>query len=236
MKFEFPRFIAFFGPDGTGKSTQAELLVSRLRKKGIKVKRVWIRSVHTFAFLLWRLFRILNLCRSRYSSSLLVSGSKRCASSPINDPPILNGSVSRFIWSSVENASVVPVILLRVYIPLLMGYVVVADRYVLDSIASMAYFTRQKEREEKPLTLMQRILLRLVPNGALFIYVDADYTTISNRRPKSAGPPEYTQFYKSVYTKLAPLVDAVRVDTSNMSIGETSQKIWELVLRERNKN
>lgn len=48
------RFVHFFDPDGSGKSTQVNLLVDYYLNRGIKVRKFWLRSPHTFAYLLWR--------------------------------------------------------------------------------------------------------------------------------------------------------------------------------------
>ncbi len=232
-----PRVIAFFGPDGAGKSTQAELLIDHLKSRRFKVKRAWVRSTHTFAFLLWRLFYKLNLCYDKSGSSVRMG--TRFAVSYINEsaygvvspitmsPPVLKGSVSRFVWSIIEVISVVPVVFLQVYVPLLLGRVVVAERFVVDSVASIAYFLDDEDFVE---SWQARFLLGLVPRGTVFVFIDASYETILARREDSAGPREYTEFHRRLYCRLACKMGAFRVDTSRDSVEEAKENILSSVL------
>jgi thymidylate kinase len=224
--------VAFFGPDGAGKSTQAELLITELRARGFRVKKAWVRSTHTFAYLLWVLFYKLNLCDDRsgflkkmrigFAVSYLNEG-KYGAVSPITlSPPILRGSVSRWIWATIEIVSIVPVVVLQVYLPLLINRSVVAERFVVDSIASIAYFLGD---ESFAGSWHARFLLKLIPRGTIFVFIDADYGTILSRREEVAGPREYTEFHRCLYKKLAKMVGAVYVDTSRLSVQEANQRI-----------
>lgn len=237
--FEFPRVIAFFGPDGAGKSTQAELMVEYLESGGFKVKKAWVRSVHTFAYLLWNLFMKLNLRRER--GGIPVRMRTRFAVSYINEkpygvvspitmtPPALNGATSHRIWSTIEVISILPVILLQVYIPLMLGYVVVAERYVVDSIASIAYFMDDENFAKGRLA---KFLLKFIPKGTFFVFIDADYQTIFSRRGEMAGTSDYTEFHRQIYMELAHVVGAVRFDTSKLFIQETHQKVVNFILRQ----
>ena len=234
-----PRVIAFFGPDGAGKSTQAELLVNFLKARGIKVKRAWVRSVHTFAYLIWRLLYRLNLCRDK--SGIPLKGHFRFAVPYLNEspygavspitmsPPILRGTISRFIWSFIEILSIIPVVVLQVYVPLLLGRMVVAERFVVDSIASIAYFLNDESFAE---SWRAKFLLRLVPRGTIFVFIDVDYETIFTRRGELSGPREYTDFHRAVYCRLAREVMASRVDTSKDSAQEAHQKILGYVFKQ----
>ncbi|MEM3702977.1 MAG: hypothetical protein QXX79_00940 [Candidatus Bathyarchaeia archaeon] len=238
LRGRLPRVIAFFGPDGAGKSTQAELLVKYLRAMDFRVKKAWIRSTHTFAYLLWMVFYKLNLCddrsgmlrkmRSGFAVSYLNERQYGVVSPITMSPPILKGFVSRWIWATIEVVSIVPVVILQVYLPLLLGRVVVAERFVVDSVASIAYFLSDEGFAEG---WHARFLLRLVPRGTVFVFVDADYGTILSRREEVAGPREYTDFHRRLYRKLACELRAFHVDTSKSSVEEAYQKILSFVLQ-----
>ena len=237
---DLPRLIAFFGPDGAGKSTQADLLVHFLEFKGLKVKKAWVRSTHTFAYLLWMVFYRLDLCDDR--SGFLKKMRTGFAVSYLNEdlygevspitmsPPRLRGRFSRFVWSVVELASIVPVVVLQVYVPLLLGRVVVAERFVVDSIAGIAYFLGN---EGFARSWQARFLLHLVPRGTVFIFIDADYETVLNRRGVVAGPREYTEFHRHLYSELSTKVGAYYVNTAKDSAEEASQKILHFILKTR---
>jgi len=232
----FPRLIAFFGPDGAGKTTQVKLLVDFLASNDFRVKQAWVRSVHLFAFVLWGVFRKLNLVHKR--SNLRFRGISKGAISylreesygfvsPISmNPPILKSSFDKLLWTTVEVMSIVPILLLQVYIPLLRGYYVVAERYVVDSVASIAYFLNDPNFIHSRLA---RLLLSFIPKGAVFVYVDADYKTILDRRGKESGPYEYTVFHRKLYKELSPLVKAKYVNTCTSDSLSTHQEILELI-------
>ena len=233
-----PRVIAFFGPDGAGKSVQAELLIDYFKSRGVKVKKAWVRSVHTFAYLLWVLLFKLNLCRDKSGIPMRVGTGFAVpylredgygAVSPITmSPPVLRDQVSRFIWSMIELVSVVPVVVLQVYVPLLLGRVVVAERFVVDSIASIAYFLDDEGFAE---SWRSQFLLKLVPQGTLFVFVDADYETILARRGELSGPRKYTDFHRTIYRRFASILGAFYVNTSKESVEEDHQKILRFVLQ-----
>ncbi len=235
---QFPRLVAFFGPDGAGKSTQAKLLVDYLRSNDFAVKQAWVRSVHSFAFFMWVLFRRLNLLHQR--SSIPFQGIAKPAISylredsygavsPISmNPPILKGRISRFIWSTMEIISIIPVIILQVYIPLLKGRYVVAERYVVDSVTTIAYFVGNPHFVRGSFA---KLLLAFIPKGTVFVYIDADYDAIVERRGNVAGPYEYTEFHRRLYKELTPIVRAIYVNTSKASTQETHQRILNSIER-----
>jgi hypothetical protein len=207
-----------------------------LRSRGLRVKKAWVRSTHTVAYLLWMLFYRLNLCddrsgilkkmRAGFAVSYLNEAAYGAVSPITMSPPILRGSVSRFIWSIVELAGIVPVVVLQVYAPLLLGRVVVAERFVVDSVASIAYFLDSEDFAD---SWQAWFLLRLVPRGAVFVYIDAEYDAVLSRRGGVAGPREYTEFHRRMYNQLVPKVQAFRVDTSKNSIEEAHKKIFDFV-------
>jgi thymidylate kinase len=122
----------------------------------------------------------------------------------------------------IELVGIVPVVISQVYLPLLFGRVVVAERFVVDSIASIAYFLGRNDFAE---SWQAHFLLGLVPNGTVFVYVDADYDTISRRRGSVAGPRSYTDFHRCLYSELARRVGAFYVDASKNSVETARSKI-----------
>jgi len=206
------RLIAFFGPDGTGKSTHATLLVNHLQLHKNKVKKIWIRSPHTLAFLLSRFFVKIGFCR--------------VVSNPFGKktklPAVHLNRLIRLFWSVTELASVMPVILFRVYVPLFQGYTVIAERYVVDTIVTVAYYTND-------LCFLQsrtaRILLSFVPKKTVFIHLDSDNSTIIKRRGRIVDSHDFIKFQRMGYKIMGNSVEALFVDTSNLSVEQTQKRI-----------
>ncbi|MEM4325645.1 MAG: hypothetical protein QXK74_08330 [Candidatus Nitrosocaldaceae archaeon] len=204
--------IIFFGPDGAGKTTQADMLVARLLESGIRCKKFWLRSPHTLAYLLWRLlFRL-----GKYRIEKNHVGKEFYALS-------LKNQYTKVIWSIVEFISIIPHIL-RFYMLINGGYVVIAERYVIDTIANIAYFIDDKSFVTSK---MANMIARLVPKDALLIYLDADYYTIVNRRGDLAEPFTYIDIQRYTYEYYSLLFNSLKISTTRYS----KEDVTRIILR-----
>jgi thymidylate kinase len=190
------RAIIFFGPDGSGKTTQADILLQELTRKGIKCKRFWMRSLHTLAFLISKIaMNLLSLhnvyeFREKYAVRL------------------------RRLWYFIELISILPLVI-RFYILLYRGYVVIADRFIIDWIVSLAYVMRDESFIN---SRYAKLVLKFIPRNSLLIFLDADYDVIIRRRVDTAESKEYIMFQKKYYTIFAKSLGAQIIDTSNKNI------------------
>ena len=211
-------FIAFFGPDGSGKSTHAELLSNHLQSQRVKVRKVWMRSPHTFAYLL-----------SRF---LVKIGFYRLILNPFGEgkkiPAVHVNRKFRLFWSITELVSVIPVIILRIYIPLLLGYVVIAERCIVDTIVNIAYYTNDAGFLQ---SRTARLLLNLFPREALLIHLDSDYKTLLRRRGRTVEAYSLIKFQRDCYKVMEKLLNATYINTSNHDINQISNLIINLVER-----
>lgn len=207
-----PRLISFFGPDGAGKSTHVELLVNHFQSNKTKVRKVWIRSPHTLAYLLSRFF--------------VKIGFYRVVSNPFGRrakiPAVHTSRFFRCFWSMIELVSVLPLILFRVYIPLFLGYTLIAERYLVDTVVTIAYFLSD-------LGFLQsrtaKLLLCFIPKNTVFIHLDSDYSTIMKRRSRMVEPYDFIKFQRMGYKMIENSVGAMFIDTSNISVEQTSKRI-----------
>lgn len=210
-------FISIFGPDASGKSTHAKILATYFSSRGHDVKTVWIKSRHTLASVLTGIFARLQpqtIVRNPYGTVIRINA-------------ITNSRVTRSIWSLIEFISLVPVIISRAYLYLSKGRVLIADRYVVDSIASIAYSLGDIQYGS---SLTAKILLRFIPKNSILIHLDASYEEISMRRGDKTDSREYLEFVRSVYNELSPKLGAVKIDTTQIRIPDAAQKIRQLAL------
>jgi thymidylate kinase len=210
-----PRAIIFFGPDGSGKTTQANMLISELNRKGIRNKKLWLRSLHTLAFLISKVgMYIMKLddiyqLRTKYSDH----------------------AAFRIIWYFIEFVSILPLILTKFYLPLLEGYVIVAERFVIDWVVSVAYATNNPSLVD---SWFASLAMYFIPKQSVLVYIDAEYSSILSRRA-AEDSFESIEFQRTCYSKFAQKFHALRIDSSNKSICEVFALIKDFVFCE-NKN
>jgi hypothetical protein len=224
-----PIIIHFFGPDGAGKSTQVNLLVSEFLSKRIKVRKYWIRSPHTLAYVLWKVSLKIGFFRTVSNKS----------GAYIKVPAVHRNRVLGRLWSLVELVSILPLVV-RANLYLLSGYTLIAERYVLDTIAFVAFSINDSGFLQSPISWL---FLALIPAKTKFIFVDADYDTIVQRRvhflnneivcskkaPKKNGsaiktelePREFIDFQRILYKTIAQANGALVINTSKHSPKET---------------
>src|SRR5438445_8047330 len=201
------RLVSFFGPDGSGKTTQAKMLAEHLGARGVKVRLAWIRSKHTLAY-------------------LVLSAMRRCSPGSVVMSP--GGGVMRIkgvggrSWALLEFMSLAPLVLLRVYLPLISGRGVIAERFLVDSIVAIAYTLGDASFDT---SRVARLMLAMMPRNTVLIYLDSDYGEITSRRGVYSDPPDFVRFQREMYEKLSRRLVATRIDTGRGPAEETFKEI-----------
>lgn len=204
-------FIHFFGADGVGKTTQGEMLVRHLKEMGIDSKLVRIRSGRTLASILYRLIHRLD------SKLVELGGDGRVIR--IN---MFRNNSQKQIWCLIEIVSIAPWFVRGVFVPLAIGKTVVAERYMIDAIATIAYLINDRLW---PNSFLARLLLKFIPRNSIFVHLDASYGMIEKRKGFSVDPREYIEFQRSTYLAFAKATSAITIDTSKLSASETHNMI-----------
>lgn len=217
-----PRFVAFFGPDGAGKSTHVRLLTAYYRSRGQRVKTAWIRGNHTFAWILSTfLIRMGYYGVSPHPMRTFDPGDTFGRSFSVSTLPALKP-----LWRLIEFVSVVPLIMTRVYIPLSLGYAVVAERYIVDVVVTVSRIVDDPKFIESTLS---KVILRFVPKNARMIYLYADYDSILERRREEVHSREFIEFQIQHYDILARRLGYPKICTSNKTIAQTQALIRQVV-------
>lgn len=208
-------FIYIYGPDGAGKSTHTFLLGNRLRAKGRKVKRVCIRSKHLPFRVFWNFLKLI--CEERY-----VYPDGHVSKIP---PIAILRSLSTFIiYAELFNVLALVVITL---IYLHFGYIVIAERFVLDTYVDLLYFSTKFVRKNLP-TRVLTILLRFLPKDMLFIFLDADYISLCNRYKKRGSiqePKDYIDLQRAAGQVFVRMFNGLMIFTPRSTIAQAHTSI-----------
>jgi thymidylate kinase len=201
--------ICFFGPDGSGKTTMAKALAKKLENHNLKVKISWMRGTHTLASALARLFtKFATFKRSDnlYYGISIPSGMRR-------------------LWQLLEFVSVLPILLVNFILPRILGYTVIAERYIPDFLAWVSTTTRDENYLEK---LEARFMLALSAKANASIYITASEAELTKRRGGEVGQKFLSRQLK-LYDRLAKIVKAYKIDTTDRSIKETLNELLNLI-------
>lgn len=194
--------IYFFGPDGSGKSTLTKALAGKVHERGYKIKLSWMRGSHTFTSLTAKIL-------SRFD---FFKGSEN---------PYYNIRIPQNLkkfWQFLEFLSALPVIICGFLIPSFMGYWILADRYTLDLVVWIFLITHDYHFFER---FEAKVLITLAKRTSAKFYVTANLEELKRRTEKLWFPKEQLR----LYNKLAEIVNAHMIDTTNKSVDESLQEV-----------
>jgi thymidylate kinase len=202
-------FIYFLGYEGSGKSTHIQLLTPYLQTKGFKVKTISIRSDPYLLFAIKRLLMALGWRtkyprpQGTYTELLDVNILKR-----LGKP-----------WLMLNIILVMPSALFLVYLPMALRRVVIADRYLLDTIIDIYGMAQQMglPKDSSILTVALTTLIRFIPKKRQVICFTASYNTLLERysvRGSPAEPIDWFNFQSKFYVPFSKCFQAPIIDTA----------------------
>jgi len=194
------RLICIIGPDGTGKSTQVNILVDRLKKEGIKYEYKWLRFHHFFSLPLLAIARLLGLSEVK----TLESGRK---------------IGYHYFYKSRVISSFYPIFLFidslifttfKLYIPIkVFNRNIVCDRFIYDTIVDLMVSTRNYKIYK---SRIGELFLSLIPRDSITLMLIADEETLKNRRDDVMYDKNLNLkiiFYKKIAQEFdIPMIDA----------------------------
>jgi hypothetical protein len=110
-------------------------------------------------------------------------------------------------------------------LPSLLGYTVIAERYVPDFLVWVSLTTRDEDYLKR---LEARFMLTLSMKTYVKVYVTASEAELAKRRSGEVDQKFLSRQLK-LYDKLAKLVRAYKIDTTGRSIEETLDSLLSLV-------
>lgn len=194
--------ISLFGPDGSGKTTIARKIATYLRAHGVDVAVVWMRGTHTLASILAKFlarFQAFQGPCNPYYRICIPSKMKR-------------------LWTWIEFASILPIILTRFAFPKLLWRVVIAERSFIDFLVWLIITLRNHDVAK---SFCWKAALSLASSlSDEMLYIRADPEVLAARR-KGSREGYLIPLQLQIYDTLAEILKAPCIDTSRKPVDET---------------
>ncbi|MDS0280786.1 hypothetical protein [Haloarcula onubensis] len=208
------RLICIVGPDGAGKSTQAELLQEELESRGHDCKYQWLRFNHMLSLPLLGIARLLGLSEMEE----LESGRK---------------VGYHYFWQSRVLSYIYPITLfldtLIMYVSKILwplessDQVLICDRFIHDTLVGLMISTGRKSLHT---SFTGRLFLKLIPSKTTTIVLNADAEVLRNRRD-DVRADKTIQEKIDRYNELANYLELPVLDAAN-SPEDIQKKIQKL--------
>ena len=212
-----PGILVLSGLDGTGKSSQAEILSDRLASEGVKVNIIWNR---------WKPFLsapFIHLARrtlNRTENAQIADYANFTAAKKEK----MQSPLKRCLWQIMVWSEYAIQANLRLFFHNHPYQGIISDRYVFDTLVDMAVnFSIPPSRLNE---LSDNRLFGLFPRPASVIVFDIDPEKGAIR--KSDGTPaEYLADRRELYLEMARITGASVIDSS-LPIDEIADLVWDI--------
>ncbi len=176
--------ICFNGIDGSGKSSQAQLLVERLRAEGYPAVHVWTggkRSLRRpFIWIGKRLLRLRARQRQSRDATSRSAGRSEYREYLSSTRQVFKRRGLRALWEQISLIEHAIEIWLQVTPHLLRGRIVVCDRYLHDTILRVAVLSGAPA--ERMPDLLRKLRYYYVPRVALGLLIDVPPEVAMSRK------------------------------------------------------
>lgn len=168
MKKNNPKLICIIGVDGVGKTTHAQKLVGRLESDGVRCKYTWFRFYHFLSLLLLAYCRLVNLTVYEYKNGY-----------KIGHQEFYRSKIVSFLYPLILFIDMLPMYFIKIFIPLRLGYTVICDRFVYDTLVDFMIALDDFKIHKKAIG---KLYLMLIPTNTKTIILDLNEEIIRERR------------------------------------------------------
>jgi dTMP kinase len=184
------RLIAICGIDGSGKTTQIELLEKYLKWKGFGVKRVWFRWPAFLSYPFLAICRLLGYTKWKTVSRSNTKYAERRF--------YMNRALAR-LWPWFFTLDVLINSMLKIKAPRILGYAILCDRFIPDIMVDLMCEIKDRQL---PKRIVGRVLLSLVPKDSKLIIIDVTEGT-GYKRKHDIPSMDYLKERRRIYLTLA---------------------------------
>lgn len=213
--------ICLTGIDGSGKSTQAEKLVMRLRMAGYPARYVWAGRKSSFTAPFVRLGKS-HMHAPQRPSTASVEMNAPYRSYMRDMKHLFERRLARAAWQRLTLAEHVLQIWKRASIPLARGEIVVCDRYLYDTLVSQAvlFGVTLDQFMVEP----NDLVLRLVPRPAVGFWLDVP-SDIALSRKADIYDREHLEARQPLYAYLSQKLSLHTLDAT-LEADVLANTIW----------
>lgn len=216
LKREIPAsLVCFSGQDGTGKTKHSSLLQNELTQRNIRSDYVWSRGIGFSIEPFLRMGRLL-LIGSKLSQSSEYVSKRRI---------LLEREPIRTLWTYAMLADKILLLFFKVRIPLLLGRVVICDRYILDIFSDV-----KCEMGKDVSWVIKEGVKKLAPKPRIHFVLDAKPEEIMKR--KKDLNPELVKCKRRHYLLYSHRERLAIIDTDR-SLEQTREEILTSFMKAR---
>ena len=207
------KLICIIGPDGTGKSTQVNLLINSLNKKGIKYEYQWLRFHHFLSLPVLALARLLGLSEVK----TLENGEK------VGYHYFYKSKIISFFYSLTLLFDTFIFTVIKVYIPIyLLKKNIIYDRFIYDTLIDLMISTGNCDAYK---TIFGSSFIKLVPKKSRVIMLIANENNLRDRR-EDVNHDKTLRLKIKLYNRLSRLYDITVIDAA-LNIEEVQNRIYD---------
>lgn len=161
--------VCIIGVDGTGKTTQAKLLIHKLTQENCIAEYRWVRFHHLFSLPLLFIARFLKLSEVQ----------KIDENSEIGYHYFERSKIISFLYPYLLYIDTLIDVFLKIYIPILSGKLLVCDRFIYDTLVDVMVSTKNYDFLNSKLCTMY---INLIPKNAIVLMLATEESILKGRR------------------------------------------------------